>query len=278
MGMSQPGMSKALTRLRVVFNDPLLVRTNQGMVATPRGIELRLQIRTGMKHIREALADPGDFEPALAVSTLTVAATDYIGTSLVPPLMERLTREAPGVRLNMVPPDAPRLRELLENGVCDVSIGFFVEMADGLYATQLSKDGMACIARDPHPLIAGHLSLAVYCENRHVYLGASPLFNSTLEMMTDRALKSLGVSRDIGFSASSSTVLPEVVACTDLIATYPRQAALRYAKRLPLQVLDLPFPSYEYTVSMVWHGRSHRASLHRWFRQLIREVADDHLP
>jgi DNA-binding transcriptional LysR family regulator len=274
MDMSQPGMSKALTRLRELFNDPLLVRTNQGMVATPRGIELREQIRGGLKQIREALEDPGEFDPAGAEETFTIAATDYVGTLLVPRLMERLAREAPGIRVNVIPPDAKRLRELLEEGVCDLSIGFFVEMSEGLYATQLTSDTMVCLARKPHPRIKGEVSLAVYADSRHVHLGGLQFFVSTLEMMTDRALKSLGVVRKIGFSASSSVVLPEVVAVSDMLATYPRRRALRHAQVLPLQVLELPFPGYEFTVSMVWHERSQRSGAHRWFRQAVREAAD----
>jgi DNA-binding transcriptional LysR family regulator len=273
MEMSQPGMSKALTRLRQLFDDPLLVRTNQGMVATPRGLELREQVRAGLAHIRGALDDREEFDPARSSDTFTIAGTDWVGTLVVPSLMERLAQLAPAVRVNIVPPDAPRLREQLEEGLCDLSVGFFVEMADGLYATQLAKDDMACIARKPHPLIDGRVSLATYAECRHVYLGAAPVFNSTLEMMTDRALKSLGVHRHIGFATSNSVVLPEVVAVTDMLATIPRRFALRYAHRLPLQVLGLPFPAYDYSVSMVWHERSQRAGAHRWFRQQVREAA-----
>ena len=40
VGLSQPAMSNALGRLRVLFDDPILVRSGRGMVPTPRAESL----------------------------------------------------------------------------------------------------------------------------------------------------------------------------------------------------------------------------------------------
>ena len=40
LGLSQPAMSNGLRRLRALFDDPLLVRTSEGMNPTERALEL----------------------------------------------------------------------------------------------------------------------------------------------------------------------------------------------------------------------------------------------
>ena len=45
LGLSQPALSNGLRRLRELFDDPLLIRTSQGMTPTERAEQLRPVLR-----------------------------------------------------------------------------------------------------------------------------------------------------------------------------------------------------------------------------------------
>ena len=48
LGVTQPAMSNILRRLRNLFNDPLLIRSSEGMTPTERALELQPRIRDAL--------------------------------------------------------------------------------------------------------------------------------------------------------------------------------------------------------------------------------------
>src|SRR5437868_12441628 len=48
LGLSQPAMSHALTRLRYMLKDDLFIRSPKGMLPTPRAEQLALPIRSAL--------------------------------------------------------------------------------------------------------------------------------------------------------------------------------------------------------------------------------------
>ncbi len=49
--MSQPGMSNALARLRMLIGDPLLVRTRHGYVPTTRAQVIQPRLAAAIRHL-----------------------------------------------------------------------------------------------------------------------------------------------------------------------------------------------------------------------------------
>ena len=45
LNITQPAMSNGLKRLRTLLNDPILVRTSEGMVPTERALAMKPQVR-----------------------------------------------------------------------------------------------------------------------------------------------------------------------------------------------------------------------------------------
>ena len=271
MNMTQPGMSNALARLRRIFHDPLLVRTPQGMVPTARALELTDSVRAALMHLNAALADPGEFTPAKARTTYKIAISDYVSFLLLPTIMDHLLREAPGVTVTTSASDAKRLREWLEEGDCHLSIGYYMDLADGMHSSELLTDGLSCIARKGHPGLRDKVSLGQYIDCPQILMvgGSQP---ATFEVLIDDALKALGLARRIVMRVPSLLVIPAVVAGSDLVANVPRQFARSISTSMPIQVMDLPFEVPIYRLSMVWHERTQQDGAHRWLRQKIRDI------
>src|SRR5210317_1352524 len=69
--ITQPAMSKTLSRLRSVFDDPLFTRTSHGMQPTPRAIELALGLPDILGGISQ-LVSGSYFDPARAEDEVTI--------------------------------------------------------------------------------------------------------------------------------------------------------------------------------------------------------------
>ena len=97
VGMSQPAMSRALSRLRDLHDDPLLVRTRTGYVLTPRAIAIQPQLALATGHLRNVFRQQA-LNLKTEARTVRLAATDTQTILFLPGLMKRLAVEAPGVR------------------------------------------------------------------------------------------------------------------------------------------------------------------------------------
>src|SRR6202171_1400384 len=68
LGLSQPAMSHALTRLRHMLKDELFIRTPKGMVPTPRAEQLASPVKHALEGLQHSL-EPDSFEPSQAKRT-----------------------------------------------------------------------------------------------------------------------------------------------------------------------------------------------------------------
>lgn len=273
MEISQPAMSTVLGRLREALRDPLLVRTARGMVPTPRGEELAGVVRFHLRGLTAELMESAPFDPMTARASVSIATTDFTGVLLLPRVLARLRQAAPGIRIHVRLPDPNHIREWLEEGECDIAIGLFPDLAEGLRVSELFEDPLSCIVSRTHPTIRGTLSLAQYMECSHIVFGSPFAPISTVDQAIDRALSALGLVRKVSVQLASILLPPHVAAQTDLIATTPTRLAKYFSNILPVRVFDPPFEIPDLRFSLVWHERTHRMGPHHFVRSLVRDIA-----
>src|ERR1700692_302947 len=102
IGLSQPAASHALQRLRDLIGDPLLVRTGSPTELTPRAQALRGPLAQVLDQVR-GLFVPDEFDAASSERQFRLMMPDLAVELLMPPLMEKITRAAPQVRIDVVP-------------------------------------------------------------------------------------------------------------------------------------------------------------------------------
>ena len=271
MGSTQPAMSAVLRRLREIFNDPLLVRTEKGMVPTERARELAASLTVAIDTIDRALAADQPFVPATAQDSFEIAASESVSFMLLPPLIARVRQLAPGVQLRVRIPELPRARQALEEGEIDLLLSFTRTAPAGLRSSALLDQKLVVIAAESHP-VAAQFDLEEFLRWPHAghQLGRG---GSSIEETVDAALHRLGRQRSIGVWLPSAISVPAVVSKTDFLATVPIGVATRLAPALSLQVLAPPLALGDVQVGMYWHDRMHQNAAHKWLRQIVREVA-----
>jgi len=162
LGRGQPAMSHALRRLRAALSDPVLVRTSAGMAPTPRAGALAARVGPALRALRQAVAEPAPFQAATAARTFTIATRDYTEVVLMPVLLEELRREAPGLRLRLVPLGEALPVGELESGRTDLAIGYFGTVPGTLRHQVLLREGFACVMAREHPAARRSLTLDRY--------------------------------------------------------------------------------------------------------------------
>lgn len=273
MGSTQPAMSAVLRRLRDIFNDPLLVRTEKGMVPTPRARELADSLGIAIDLIDRALAADQPFDPATAQMPFELAASESVSFMLMPRLIATVRERAPGVQLRVRIPDLHRARQSLEEGETDLLLSFTRTAPEGLRSSALWGQQLTVIAARSHT-VEENLDLEDFLRWPHAahMLGRG---GSSIETAIDAALAALKRQRKIGVWLPSAISVPAVVARTDFLATIPAYVAHDFAPLLQLRILPVPVPLDDVRVGMYWHDRMHQNPPHKWLRQTVREVAGE---
>ena len=112
-------MSKTLGRLRETFDDPLFVRSKRGIQATPRALGLAGELKSLLAQV-DGLLDAGEFTPAGYRGEITLAISEYVGFTLLPPLSARLQSARRGC--GCAPLRAPSELDQLASGELDFAI------------------------------------------------------------------------------------------------------------------------------------------------------------
>lgn len=268
LGVSQPAASHALRRLRELLGDPLLVRTTTGMTATPRALELRGMVRTAIDAAEAVLRPAPSFDPATAQRTFSVVMVDQAAYQLLPTLVERLAREAPGIRLDVRPSPAGRFVDVLADDL-DLTIGVFLDAPAGVRDEPLWHEEFVCVIRRGCAAARGPFDLDRLVSLPHLLVSPRGLPGSALES----ALARHGRTRRVGLTVPHFLVAPHVVASTELVWTAPRGLARAFADQVPLAIRDPPIPLAGFTLTMRWHQRLDGDPGLAWLRSMFHEVA-----
>ena len=268
--LSQPAVSARLGRLRDLFDDPLLTPAQRGMTPTAKALEVLGPLRSALDQVRATVARQHNFNQARARLTVAIACTDYLQVALVQPLVLRLRKRAPGVRVALRGLDMSQLGAQMANGEVDLALMTPSAAASSLRTRHLFDERYVLIGRRGHPKLRRHITVAQFAQLEHVVVS---LRGGDFVTPVDAALAALGHKRSVVLSASSFLFLPQIVAQSDLVALVPRRLVLDRADQL--RIVECPFPVEGFEVSMLWHERSHNHNGQRWVREaLLALVAD----
>jgi len=267
VGLSQSATSHALSRLRELYRDPLLVRSGRRLDLTPRAVELPPQLTRGLAELGGTLSGARAFEPLTARRSFSVGMADYVQALLLPPLLRLLTTHAPHVDIAIS--GFPNLVERLDDGSTDLAVLVGSELPKGLSSRKLFTDGFTCMVRKGHPQVRGtRLSMARYLSLSHVLVSPSGQGASYV----DTELERRGLTRRIALRVSSFLIAPKVVTESDLVSTGPSRLLRVLAQRYPIRLLAPPLRLPRFDLYLVWHSRLDHDPAHAWLRQQFSQV------
>ncbi|MBI5909959.1 MAG: LysR family transcriptional regulator [Betaproteobacteria bacterium] len=266
--LSQPATSALLARLRELFGDPLLLRSARGMLPTPRALELLGPVKQVLDEIDAIVRPRTAFDPASAVHTFTLSASDYVEYALLPTLVDFLEREAPGVRLAVRPLDLQTVAKQMEIGEVDLCITGLQNAPEGLHQQALYTERIVSVVRRRHPGVGVRLTLEKFCSLEHILVSVR---GSGFSARIDDALAKLGRKRRARLAVPHFLLVPEIVARSDMISALPERLARGYANKL--RIFEPPLAIEGFTVGQIWHERNQREPAQLWLREKLLALA-----
>ncbi|HSX55572.1 MAG TPA: LysR family transcriptional regulator [Sphingomonas sp.] len=272
VGLSQPAMSNALARMRDIFGDALLVRSEGRMVLTERGERLLAQLGQLVVEL-EGLADPTEFNAASSTATFRLAMTDHVGATVMPRVFRAVAQEAPGVRLHSLTMPSREIDPHDNNsGDVDLRMGWIRALPANWYSSTLFDEELVVIGSIDNPQLAAPLDLEQFLGLPHIALATErPMFQN----LTDQALAAAGHSRNIVGTLSHFAMVPFIVAEGMQVAMFPRRLAEYYRPWARIRIVPSPFDFKRFSVSLAWHPRVHNDPGHKWLRDLIKRCATE---
>ena len=279
LGLSQPAMSNGLKRLREVFNDPLLIRTSDGMTPTAKAEELEPQLREILTGVDRALQPTDEFIPARENRVVRLMASDYAESTLLPAVLHELREQAPGVTLDIMNPSDVSFLDV-ERGKVDLVINRFDQMPQSFHQITLWQDSFSCLLSPDNPILE-NFTLDSYLAADHIWVsktgmgvgvGVNPDDVQRLGWV-DSTLASLGKKRRIRVFTRHYQAAMTLAEQNDLIVTLPTRATHLKRDNPRVVVRDVPFEMPAMELKMAWSPLLQRNPGHRWIRQLITQIA-----
>ena len=278
LNITQPAMSNGLKRLRNLLNDPILVRTSEGMVPTQRALDMRESLRNVLYSVEEMIQPVREFEAATSDRVFRIMASDYAASTLMPRLLEALDEQAPSVSLDIMTPSDISFHDV-ENGKVDLAINRFEKLPQSFHQKVLWQDEFSCLIHKDHPLLKRY-TLEDYLKAEHVWVsktgfgvgvGMDPHDVQKLGWV-DEALDKLDCRRHIKVFTRNYHVAM-YLARQGLVATLPTRAASLYESDELLVIKQPPFSIPGLTLTMIWSPLLQHDAGHRWFRQIVADTA-----
>ncbi|MDD9944177.1 MAG: LysR family transcriptional regulator [Myxococcales bacterium] len=269
LGLSQPAMSRALGRLRQLFDDELLVQAGGNLKPTPRAEALEPALQQVLASTMQLLHG-APFDPEHAEGEVSIGIADVLAYMFAPHLIATFAARTRGLRLRLRHWEAD-IRSHLASGEVELTFGHPPDSEPGIYAQPLLSVDWACVLRKGHPALARPWDLDTFCEQQHALVTVTPEGHGGGQI--DEALALLGRTRQIALRMPYSGISPLLIAETDLVLTTSRWLARKVAGMVEIEVRQPPFAIDPMPLPMVWHERTHRDPRARWVRGLVAEAA-----
>jgi DNA-binding transcriptional LysR family regulator len=273
LSISQPAMSRAISQLRAVTADPILVRGGNGLIPTAKAVHLREFADRILQEMDRLLGNAVAFDPEVMRYEFRMVATDYLECVFMDRLLQRLGNAFPCIDVSVRHPVHPaHFSKVLEAGEVDCATGILPASLLDLRHRLLFKDRIVCMARQGHPAAGRKLSVEEFARLDHLVI--VPNTTHSFAEIVDQSLEAHGVRRNRRYITPNYLTAPHLLAKSDMVTLLPARLAARFTGLLGLTEIDLPPKVPPFDVYLSWHDRVHRHPAHIWFRDQVMKSAE----
>jgi DNA-binding transcriptional LysR family regulator len=273
LGISQPAVSSALTKLREKYGDPLFHRAAHGMKPTPRMRTLIQPLRQALTRMDDTFAAEAGFNPKTTQRTFTFAMSDLGEMVFMPKILERMRRLAPRAAARSVASSAAHIERGLETGEIDVAVGYFPDLREKSFLEKhLFFHHFVCLLRADHPITSSALTMQQFLGLEHAVVYGVGRTNEVFE----RHLRAKKIHRKVVFETPHFLSIPSVIARSDLVVTVPHAVGV-FAKELHtnIRIVQPPLRTPKIDLKLHWHRNFQRDPKNRWVRELVADLFTD---
>lgn len=264
VGLSQPAMSRALARLRIMFKDPLLVKTAGGFGLSARGSEIYQPLLQLFTDLNQIISPPAS-DPAAMTGEIVIATRDNEMVAILPGVINYLSQNAPGLTLRVLSFTGDNLN-LLEDNQVDFIITGSESNSSNLFRSVLYKEDHVCLVAADNPL-AKKFTLENFAKMDHCLVSISGFGPGRV----DKFLAEKGLKRNITVRVPHFFAAALIVASTNLVVTLPRRVGMALLQMQKVKLLPPPLKIPSFPIYLYWHVRNQNNPVHKWLRRVIPE-------
>jgi DNA-binding transcriptional LysR family regulator len=269
LSMSQPAVSHALSRLRQQLDDPLLVRSGDGMQPSPRAQQIHQQLHEALQQIERALAPQPRFDPAHSKREFSITTNDYVEALLLPHLLTRLQQQAPDIRLLIRHLATHQPLDDIESGLVDLAIGLSENIPKRFRSQILMEDDYLCAVSNKHELVGKKLTLKNYSEVEHVLVAPASKRKALARELFPGQHKQPKIVANLPHFLAALHAASE----SNFIITGPARLLEKFQQPFNLHLMKAPFDLEPFQVQAVWHQFKEADLGLQWLRKQLEEIA-----
>lgn len=270
LGISQPAVSKALKRLREIYDDSLFHRNASGVEPTTFANDIYPALATSLKNFNSTLEASRDFNPKTSSKTFSIAAVSAANYAVLPELLVRFTKIAPKVSLEVHPLFTEDHESDLRLQRYDLVIDRTRADVNTLKTKEIFKEKLYVVASKDHPRLTGDtLTTEEYLAEQHVVMSR---WHTRQSFFSEKDFPEFG-KRKILYRAPGEVDMLPVISQTEAIGLVTHSTFNKFAQGLNVKALPMPFGAPEHGLSMVWHPSRNSDSAHQWLRSQIAKIA-----
>ncbi|NMY38240.1 MULTISPECIES: LysR family transcriptional regulator [Pseudomonas] len=266
--LSQPAISHSLSKLRVLLDDPILIRQGSEVVLSALAQNLQAPLKEILSQIEILLGKSIDFVPANSHRTFRLAMSDYGAAIVLPKLLRQLRAEAPNTTLVVTQDSRHGMFEQIAQGKIDLALGVFPNLSADISSEVLFEETFSCLLDRSTLPASGLLDLDNYLLRPHISVSVDGCSNGEI----DRLLRDEGLQRRIAVSVPHWRTAPSMISNTDLILTVATRTLHNALLDEELVSLSPPLPIPPFPFVQIWHNRFGEDPAHMWLREQVRHV------
>jgi DNA-binding transcriptional LysR family regulator len=265
ISLSQPAMSRALARLRETFQDPLLVKGIGGMTLTVRAIDLYHPLQKILCDIRNIVTTPS-IDPSAMQGEVVIATRDYELAAVLPKIINRITLEAPDLKITVVPLLGDDLSPL-DKQIVDFVIAGTDKTSATLHRHVLYQESFVCLLSKKNPAAEQAIDLATFTKMKHCLVSISNFGLGYLDVL----LAKINLKRNVVVRIPHFLATAHIVAHSDLVVTLPRRLGELLSKQEEIALVNVPLEIPDFPIFLYWHTRNQNNPIHTWVKKVIRD-------
>lgn len=269
MNISQPAVSKALKRLREIYDDGLFNRNTTGVEPTVFASDIYPAMSAALKNFTSTLSASREFDPKTSNRIFSIAVVSTVNYSLIPKLVKQIRTSAPNISLEIHPQFTEDLESDLRLQRYDLVIDMAIRGRTILKSEVVYTEILKVVCSKDHPRIGDSISLEQFLSEEHV---AASRWHSRSSLLNAEDIGELE-ARNIVIRAAGAFEMMPIIGSTEMIGMLPQSTLDDLGDYYNLKSLDLPFNRQQHELCSIWHPSRSNDSGHRWLRQQIQKAA-----
>ncbi|MFW8631287.1 LysR family transcriptional regulator [Vibrio natriegens] len=266
--VSQSAMSHSLSRLRLLFDDPLFERKGHKMEPTEHAHNIAPIVHNLLDSITKDLLTKSEFQPQSYSGVCRIGLTDYAEFIFAPAIYDEIHRQAHDAKISFINVDRSNYMQRTERDKLDLVIGSIPAPEEDYCSQYLYTEKHVCLC--DKKVLNGKSALSVNEFANIKQALVSP--DGSLKTQVDQKLAEYGLSRQVTVASRNFLTIRHLLKQRDLIAIVPEKMALSEGFSDDLVAIQPPISVADFEISMIWHTSRENDEKGIWLRKLVAET------